>query len=210
MTSKVKGLVIALIVTTFVVGNCTSIGHGATMKNELAVKSDMHSNIARPVEFTHEIRETNVSGEAEAMIIWIPLVFDVALTGVGLVGKIGGAVMGGVGAGVSAIPYVGKTAGEKVAGGANTVSNLGPILANAYLLPLSAEAENKAIYANNIDGIVRTNVEAEISIEYLIFKNYKVKVTGKPVIVRNIGPMSDARLAKIQTLRAANKYTEEN
>ncbi|MCG9875434.1 MAG: hypothetical protein MH321_11685 [Leptospiraceae bacterium] len=210
MTSKVKGLVIALVVTTFVVGNCTSIGHGATMKNELAVKSDIHTNVARPVEFTHEIRETNVSGEAEAMIIWIPFVFDAGLTAVGLVGKVGGAVLGGVGGAVSAIPVVGKKAGEKVANGANTVSNLGPILANAYLLPLSNEAENKAIYANNIDGILRTNVEASISIEYLIFKNYKVKVTGKPVIVKNIGPMSDSRLAKIQTLRAVNKYIEEN
>jgi hypothetical protein len=209
MKSKTIGFLATLVLSTLIVGNCTSIGHGATMKNELAVKSDVHLNLARPVEFTHEIRANNVSGEAQSMIIWIPFVFDVGLSAIGVVGKIGGAVMGGVATGVAAIPVVGKGAGESTKNAANTVSNLGPILANAMLIPLANEAENKAIYENSIDGIVRTNVEAEISIEYLIFKNYKVTVTGKPVVVKNLGPLSDARLAKIQSLRAQAKFTEE-
>lgn len=179
------------------------------MKSQLSVSTDEHKNVARPLEVTHDIQSANITGEAEGSIIWIPIVFDLGLTAVGAVGQIAGLVMGTVGGAVSAIPYVGKSAGESTKNAAVTASSLGPILANALILPLAQEAENKAIYSNNIDGLMRTRVEASITTQWIILKNYKVTVTGKPVTIKTIGPISEGRLAKIATFEADAKYEDK-
>jgi hypothetical protein len=209
MQNKQIRLLATLLLLSFVAWNCTSIGHDASMKSQLSVSTDEHKNIARPLEVTHDIQSANITGEAEGSILWIPIVFDVAVGGFGLVGQVLGTVVSGVGSGISAIPVVGKNAGASVKNSGNTVSNLGPIISNALILPLAQEAENKAIFSNNIDGLMRTRVEAAITTKWLILKNYKVTVTGKPVTIKTIGPISEARLAKIATFEADAKYEDK-
>lgn len=209
MQNKQIRLLATLLLLSFVAWNCTSIGHDATMKSQLSVSTDEHRNVARPLEVTHDIQSANITGEAEGSIIWIPIVFDAAVGGVGVVGQILGTVVSGLGSGISAIPYVGKSAGASVKNGGNTVANLGPIISNALILPLAAEAENKAIYSNNIDGLMRTRVEAAITTKWIILKNYKVTVTGKPVTIKTIGPLSEARLTKIALFEAEAKFEDK-
>ncbi len=209
MQNKQIRLLATLLLLSFVAWNCTSIGHDATMKSQLSVSTDEHRNVARPLEVTHDIQSANITGEAEGSIIWIPIVFDAAVGGVGVVGQLLGTVVSGLGSGISAIPYVGKSAGASVKNGGNTVANLGPIISNALILPLAAEAENKAIYSNNIDGLMRTRVEAAITTKWIILKNYKVTVTGKPVTIKTIGPLSEARLTKIALFEAEAKFEDK-
>lgn len=209
MQNKQIRLLATLLLLSFVAWNCTSIGHDATMKSQLSVSTDEHRNVARPLEVTHDIQSANITGEAEGSIIWIPIVFDAAVGGVGIVGQLLGTVVSGLGSGISAIPYVGKSAGASVKNGGNTVANLGPIISNALILPLAAEAENKAIYSNNIDGLMRTRVEAAITTKWIILKNYKVTVTGKPVTIKTIGPLSEARLTKIALFEAEAKFEDK-
>jgi hypothetical protein len=204
MTQKVKlGLSVAMIAFSFV-SNCTSVAHDATMKSELSISSDKHMSLQRPIEVTHEIQDKNITGTAEGSVFWIPGVFDASLSIFGTVGKVLAGVVKGVGSAGAGLPYVGASIESGANGAAAQAGNIGPTLNNFKILGLAAEAESKAVYENNIDGFFRTGVKAEISINvpWIIFKDYKVEVTGKPIVIKSLGTISDARLAKIQMMTA--------
>jgi hypothetical protein len=56
---------------------------------------------------------------------------------------------------------------------------------------------------------MRTRVEAAITTKWIILKNYKVTVTGKPVTIKTIGPLSEARLTKIALFEAEAKFEDK-
>lgn len=192
MTLKSQLLSFAMI--AFIVANCSTTKHDSTMRTELAIKSDKHLNISRPMEVTHDVQDKLIKGEASGMFIWIPIIFDAAVTGVGLVGKIGSFIIGLP----KDVPYIGEGAGNASA----TVGNVGPYINNFLVASLANEAESKAVYENQIDGFYRTGVRATIGIKWLIFKEYRVEVTGKPIVIKSLGQFSDARLAKLQLMAA--------
>ena len=204
MTQKVKlGLLISIIAFSMI-NNCTSIGHGSTMKSELAISSDKHNAMQRPLEVTHEIKDEIVTGKAEGSILWIPGVFDASISAFDAVGGILGGVLRGAGSAAGSIPYVGESAEAGLASAGANAGNIGPLLNNAKVLGLASEAENKLIYEKNYDGFYRTGVHAEISINipWIIFKDYKVEVTGRPIKAKTLGTLTPERLAKIQGMTA--------
>jgi hypothetical protein len=204
MTQKVKsGLAIAMVALTLI-SNCTTIGHDASMRDELKVSVDKHKSMQRPLEVTHDIQDKNITGYAEGYIFWLPGIFDLSLGVFDTIGQVLGKVLKTVGDSASSIPYVGPSIEKSLGDAGANAGNIGPLLNNFKVLVLANEAEGKAVYENNIDGFFRTGVEAEISINvpWIIFKDYKVTVTGKPVVAKSLGMISDARLAKIQVMAA--------
>lgn len=191
MTIK-KVMLLATLIASFAVNNCTSLGYDATMRDELKVKSDKHISVGRPFEVTHEIKDETLTGEASDWIIWIPLVGDVVLTAGNVVGKIGATVTGALGG----VPFI----GEKMSGYSAASANLGPYLANFMIPGLANKAESQIVFDKNIDGFFRTGVHAEINVKYLIIKEYKVVVTGKPIVIKALGIMTPERLAKIAAM----------
>jgi len=204
MTKTIKsGLLLAVMAFT-IINNCTTVGHANSMKSELSIAPDKHRSIQRPIEMTHEIKEQNYQAMAQGSVLWIPGVFDSMLGVFDAVGGVLGGVLRGVAEAGSSVPYVGSSIESGVGSAAANVGNIGPLLNNFKVVGLANEAESKIVYREKFDGFFRTGVVAQISINvpWIIFKDYKVTVVGKPVINKYLGVISDARLAKIQLMAA--------
>lgn len=202
MTLKEKLILSALLVVAISVNNCTTVGHDASMRTELAIKSDKHVNVQRPLEVTHEVQDKILKGEASGLIFWIPGLFDIMVGTFGTIGNFAGTGIRSVGGALGGLPFVGKSIENGAASAGANVGNIGPLINNFKILILANEAESRVVYDNNIDGFYRTGVHASIGIKWFIFKEYKVEVTGKPVIIKSLGMFTDARLAKIQAMTA--------
>lgn len=202
MTLKEKLILSAILVVAISVNNCTSVGHDATMRSELAIKSDKHVNVQRPLEVTHMVEDKIIKGEASGMIFWIPGVFDLLVSGVGSITGILGSGMRSASGALGGIPFVGKSIEGGLGSAAANVGNVGPLINNGKVLFLANEAESRAVYDNQIDGFYRTGVHATIGIKWLVFKEYKVEVIGKPIVIKSLGMFTDARLAKLQAMTA--------
>lgn len=202
MTLKEKLILSALLVVAISVNNCTTVGHDASMRTELAIKSDKHVNVQRPLEVTHEVQDKILKGEATGLIFWIPVLFDLSVGVFGTVGDVLGKVISGAGGALGGVPFVGKSLENGAASAGANVGNIGPLINNFKILLLANEAESRIVYDNNIDGFYRTGVHATIGLKWFIFKEYKVEVTGKPIVIKSLGMFTDARLAKIQAMTA--------
>jgi hypothetical protein len=179
-----------------------TVAHDASMRSELAIKSDKHVNVQRPLEVTHDVQDKILKGEATGLMFWIPGLFDLMVSGVGSLGNVLGSGLRSVGGALGGVPFVGKSLENGASSAGANVGNIGPLINNFKILLLADEAEGRIVYDNNIDGFYRTGVHATIGLKWFIFKEYKVEVTGKPVVIKSLGMFTDARLAKIQAMTA--------
>jgi hypothetical protein len=202
MTLKEKLILSALLVVAISVNNCMTVAHDASMRSELAIKSDKHVNVQRPLEVTHDVQDKILKGEATGLMFWIPGLFDLMVSGVGSLGNVLGSGLRSVGGALGGVPFVGKSLENGASSAGANVGNIGPLINNFKILLLADEAEGRIVYDNNIDGFYRTGVHATIGLKWFIFKEYKVEVTGKPVVIKSLGMFTDARLAKIQAMTA--------
>jgi len=190
MTLKAKLILSALLVVAMSVNNCMTLGHDASMRSELSISSDKHENFQRPIELTHDVQDKILKGEATGLMLWIPIIFDIAVGGISAVGNILGQVLRAVAGGIGSIPFVGKKLEGGVASAAANVGNIGPLINNFKVVLLANEAESRIVYDNNIDGFFRTGVHATIGLKWIIFKEYKVEITGKPIVIKSLGMIS--------------------
>ena len=202
MSLKEKIILSALLIVALSVNNCTTVGHDATMRSELAISSDRHVNTQRPLEVTHDVQDKILKGEATGLMFWIPGLFDLMVSGVGSLGNVLGSGLRSAGGALGGIPFVGKGLENGATNAGANVGNIGPLINNFKVLVLANEAESRIVYDNNIDGFYRTGVHATIGLKWFIFKEYKVEVTGKPIVIKSLGMFTDARLAKIQAMTA--------